>query len=267
MKATSSRVQLLVLALALSPITGWSQAAAGSGAAKPAAAQSAGAQARDANVERINALLVQVKTAMDTNNWKDALGPLQELLALDPAGWRYYQMLGMAQLNLGQYGDADRAFETGIGLAQKVVAAAAPSDLQNPDSEAARAKAGLGMMWINQGNSYLKQRKNNEAIAAYQKAAELSPNPAIAYFNICATLYNMGDLVGTRTACTKAIAVDPQRADTYFILGSVLYIDGKFVGNKYVTPTEALQALKKYLELAPDGPHAADVKAMLDMAK
>jgi hypothetical protein len=30
---------------------------------------------------------------------------------------------------------------------------------------------------------------------------------------------------------------------------------------------EARQALEKYLELAPDGPHAADVKAMLQMAK
>jgi tetratricopeptide (TPR) repeat protein len=204
---------------------------------------------------------------MDTKNWKDTLSPLQELMALDPGGWRYYQMLGTAQLNLRHYGDADRAFETGIGLAQKVVATAAPSDLRNPDSEAARAKAGLGMMWTNQGNCYLKQRKNSEAIAAYQKAAELSPNPGIAYFNICAVLYNMGDLVGTRPACAKAIAVDPQKADAYFILGSVLYIDGNFVGNKYVTSAEALQALKKYLELAPNGPHAADVKAMLDMAK
>ena len=28
---------------------------------------------------------------------------------------------------------------------------------------------------------------------------------------------------------------------------------------------ETQEALEKYLELAPDGPHAADVKAMLDM--
>ena len=29
---------------------------------------------------------------------------------------------------------------------------------------------------------------------------------------------------------------------------------------------EGRQALNKYLELAPDGPHAADTKAMLEMA-
>jgi len=57
------------------------------------------------------------------------------------------------------------------------------------------------------------------------------------------------------------------RADAWFVLGSVLYVssptDAK--GN-FVIAAETRQALEKYLELAPDGAHAADVKAMLDMA-
>jgi hypothetical protein len=32
-----------------------------------------------------------------------------------------------------------------------------------------------------------------------------------------------------------------------------------------VATAETREALEKYLALAPDGPHAADVKAMLDM--
>jgi hypothetical protein len=35
---------------------------------------------------------------------------------------------------------------------------------------------------------------------------------------------------------------------------------------KFVISAETRQALQKYLELAPDGPHAADVKQMLDYA-
>ncbi len=35
---------------------------------------------------------------------------------------------------------------------------------------------------------------------------------------------------------------------------------------KVTITEETRKALQKYLELAPDGPHAADVKAMLDMS-
>ena len=34
---------------------------------------------------------------------------------------------------------------------------------------------------------------------------------------------------------------------------------------KVVATSETREALEKYLALAPDGPHAADVKAMLEM--
>jgi hypothetical protein len=51
------------------------------------------------------------------------------------------------------------------------------------------------------------------------------------------------------------------------VLGSVLFADAKANGhrNSAISP-ECRQALQKYLELAPDGPHAAGVKAMLQMS-
>ena len=38
----------------------------------------------------------------------------------------------------------------------------------------------------------LKLKQNDAAIAAYGKAATLDPHPATAYFNLCATMYNVG---------------------------------------------------------------------------
>jgi len=35
---------------------------------------------------------------------------------------------------------------------------------------------------------------------------------------------------------------------------------------KFIISSECRQALEKYLELAPDGPHAKDTKEMLDMS-
>src|SRR5581483_3555773 len=102
-------------------------------------------------------------------------------------------------------------------------------------------------------------------IAAYEKAAALDPNPGTAYFNICATMYNTANMEGAVVACDKAIAADPTKADAYFIKGSSLYGSGKLdKDGKYVPPPGTADALNKYLELAPNGAHAADVKAMLD---
>jgi tetratricopeptide (TPR) repeat protein len=114
----------------------------------------------------------------------------------------------------------------------------------------------------------LKLRKNDAAIAAYDKAAALDPNPAVAYFNICATLYNMGETAKTVAACDKAITADPKKADAYFIKGSVMVGQGILGKNSKITvPPGTVETLKQYLVLAPDGGHVKDVKAMLDFLK
>jgi len=69
------------------------------------------------------------------------------------------------------------------------------------------------------------------------------------------------------SACDKAIAADPNKADAYFIKGSVMIgmSDGKLDPQGHlIVPPGTTDALKKYLELAPEGGHAGDVKAMLD---
>ena len=87
----------------------------------------------------------------------------------------------------------------------------------------------------------------------------------MAYFNICATQYNTGNMEGALTACDKVISIDPTKADAYFIKGSAMFSKGTLdKQNRYMPPTGTADALKKYLELAPDGPHASDVKQMLE---
>jgi tetratricopeptide (TPR) repeat protein len=127
----------------------------------------------------------------------------------------------------------------------------------------------MAQIYTTIGNANLKLKKNDAAIAAYNKAATLSPNPAVAYFNLCATMFNMGQPAAkTVPACDKAIAADPKKADAYFVKGSALYGEGALdKSNKFVVPPGALEALKQYLVLAPDGPHAQDVKAMFDALK
>jgi tetratricopeptide (TPR) repeat protein len=119
---------------------------------------------------------------------------------------------------------------------------------------------------MQEGHSYLKLQKQTEAIDAYTKAAELSDNPGKAYFNICATLYNTGDMNGVLKSCDKAIQFDPNKADAWFIKGSAMFGKGEpDRSGKYMPPNGTADALNKYLELDPNGEHAADVKEMLKM--
>jgi tetratricopeptide (TPR) repeat protein len=218
----------------------------------------------NAKATSLNALISQAQTALNAKNWAEAEPILKQMIAADPNRWQFYQALGNAQLNQGEYDDAVASFDKGIQLAQPYASGSIPKDPKNVDTDPAKAKAGVGQMYALQGNAYLKLKKNPEALTAFTKAAEMDPNPAVAYFNICATQYNTGNMEGAAVACDKAIQADPAKADAYFIKGSSLYGNGKLdANNKYVVPPGTTEALNKYLELAPDGAHAADVKLML----
>jgi hypothetical protein len=73
-------------------------------------------------------------------------------------------------------------------------------------------------------------------------------------------------VAGALDACGKAIAADPNKADAYFIKGSVLIGESKTdASGKLIAPPGAAEALKRYLQLAPNGAHADDVKQMLSV--
>ena len=165
--------------------------------------------------------------------------------------------MGNTQSNLGQYQDAINTYEKVIPLAQNATKT-------DPKADPAKAKAAVAQMLTSEGNAYLKLKQNDKAIDAFTKAAAMDPNPANAYFNICATQYNAGNTEGALVACDKVIAADPTKADAYFIKGSLMVGQSKLdKDGKLQPPPGTSEALNKYLELAPDGPHAGDVKAML----
>ena len=213
--------------------------------------------ARNARLANMNTLMARAFAALSARHWAEAETILKQLIEANPDAnqWEFYQALGTAQTGLREYQDAIQSYEKGIAIAR---------DHPDPKADSARIKAGLGQMLTSEGNVYLKLRKPDEAVARYTQAAAISPDPATAYFNLCATQYNLGNMPAAAAAADRAIAADPQKADAYFIKGSALFADGKIEGGKFVAPPESVAALKKYLELAPTGPHAEDVKALLD---
>ncbi len=198
-----------------------------------------------------SALVAKAQAALDAKQWPDAEAALKQLSASEPR-WEYFDALGVAQFNQGHYADSIESYQRAIELAGRNASPAA-----------------VGQTYVTIGNANLKLKKNDAAIAAYNKAAALDPNPAVAYFNLCAVMFNMGQPAATTVAyCDKAIAADPKKADAYFIKGSSLYGEGAIdKSNKFVPPPGSVEALKQYLVLAPGGPHVQDVKVMLDALK
>ena len=205
-----------------------------------------------------NALISQLNPVLQTRNWESAEPILRQLIAITPGRWEYQQTLGNAQLNLGKYGDALATYDKAISMAENTAKG-------DPKADPARVKDALAQMLTNEGNAYIKLKKTDKAVEAYRKAAELGPNPATAYFNLCATQYNAGNTKDAMAACDEAIAADPNKADAHFIKGSLLISNsGEDKSGKVQAPPGTVEALSKYLELAPNGPHANDVKQMLD---
>jgi tetratricopeptide (TPR) repeat protein len=202
-------------------------------------------------------LVAKGDAALAAKNWPEAETVFKQLVASEPTNLEAQRKLVAAQLAQGHDQDALVSCDKAIAIAQKSAAAAPPADAET-------VRLALGSLLTTRGNILLKQKKTADAVAAYEQAAAISPNPGVAYFNICATLYNQGDMKDAVAACDKAIAADPTKADAYFVKGSALFGDGTVQNGKFVVPAAAVQALQKYLALAPNGPHVADVKAMLD---
>ncbi len=216
------------------------------------------------------ALKATYDQAMMARDWPAALAAAQQLVGANATSANLL-LLGNAQL-YATTGQSDTGpMEASLATYDRALAAAEqekPATGQPDQAQAEQAwKDGVSKIYVGRGNALLKLKRTADAIDNYNRAAELSSTPGKAYFNICAVLYNTGDVNGAVTDCRKAAAVDPTHADTWFILGSVLFVDGKpDAQGKFVISAECRQALQKYLELAPDGSHAADTKAMLDMA-
>ena len=206
----------------------------------------------------VNALIAQYTAAQQAKDFQQASNLLKQMIALEPNRWDFQQALGDMQLNLGQFEEAAATYE-------KVIPVAENSLKTDPKADPAKTKNAIAKMLNNEGAAYTKLKQPQKAVEAYTKAAEMDPNPGMAYFNLCATQYNTGNTQGALAACDKAITADPNRADAYYIKGSLMMADSKQdKEGKLQAPSGTAEALNKYLELAPDGPHANDVKQMLN---
>ncbi len=165
-----------------------------------------------------------------------------------------WAQLGLAQNGLKKYDDALVSYKKALDMD-------AASKKPNP---AIQGMANAGM-----GEAYARQGKVTEANAAYDAAAKANPPQAGFYLrNEAVIFFQTGNADAQVAAANEAIAASPNDALLYYLKGQGLVskatIDPKT--QRIVLPDGCADAYQKYLELAPDGPYAADAKGILDQA-
>jgi len=228
--------------------------------------------ASNQKIQNLNTLLTQARTDNKAGNYDAAIKAMQDATTAKPDEGILWITLGDAQL--GAADAAAKAAKAAGNPTDPAVTAkysdAAASYKKGVDLNAASKKpspetAGAGYNQL--GQVYAKQGNGKDAADAYEMAAKAMPaNASMYYFNEAATLYNSGKLPEAEAAADKAIAADPKKAEAYYIKGQALItqatVDPKT--QKIIAPPGCVDAYKKYLELAPDGPHANDVKGILE---
>jgi tetratricopeptide (TPR) repeat protein len=215
--------------------------------AQATAVQTLGASASKADIE---AKVTEIKTAKYTE--------VETMMLKDTAAKAdasvLWAELGQAQVGLKKYDEAEASYKKALEV-----------DLASKKPNIAvqgTAQSGLGEIYARTG-------KIPEAEAAYDAAAKVNPTSAALYLKNEAVIYfqtSNGD--AQVAAADKAIAVDPNQPLVYYLKGQGLIQKATFDAktNMIVLPPGCAEAYQKYLELAPTGPYAAEVKGILEQA-
>jgi tetratricopeptide (TPR) repeat protein len=236
------------------------------------------------SVDAANADLKLARAANAEKRYADAEALMRKDTGLKPNMLQLWVELGMAQLGLKKYEDAEISFKAALSsgeaaqkqapaggfytegkgtVAHVSVTTSAPPPLKKDNAEIqGAALAGLGEV-------YIHQAKVPEGKEAFDKAAAAFPASAALYFRNETILFlQTGNAVEQVIAADKALAVDPARAALHFYKGQGLAaqatIDSKT--NKLVLPAGCAEALQKYLDMEPTGQYSADAKGMLAAA-
>jgi len=212
--------------------------------ARATAVQTLGATASKADIDAKETEIKQAKlTEVETLMLKDTQAK--------PDASVLWAELGQAQLGLKKYDESEANYK-------KVLDLEAASKKPNAQAQGA-ANAGLGEIYARTG-------KIPEANAAYDAAAKINPPSAATYLkNEAVIFYQEHNPDAQAAAAEEAIQADPTMALAYYLKGNGLVAkttaDPKT--QKLIAPPGCLDAYQKYLDLAPTGTYASEVKDIL----
>lgn len=221
----------------------------------------------NANIKQLNEKLLAAKAAAEANppDYETAIGLMKEANQVDPNRdliWfklgDYYRMSALKQTDPAE---KQKRLDSAVESYQKAVEL---KKAQPPSKDPATDAKNLAAYYNNLADALAKDKKIDDAAKTYELAAQADPSSAAsAYFNMGAIYTNAGRPDDANAAFDKCIAADPNRAEAYYQKGVNLLGKMTIQGDKQVPAPGTIEALQKYLELAPNGPNAQSAKDLL----
>jgi tetratricopeptide (TPR) repeat protein len=157
-------------------------------------------------------------------------------IKLDPFYGRAYLLLGLAQMQLGQWSDAQWAFE-----------------------EATKVEPGNAKAYLGAGSALNEQKDYAEAQKALQQSLELRPDSAEAHYEMARSLWGQNKWQAAEPHALQAIELNKDYAGPHALMGNI-YL-------RQEDPEAALKEFQEYLRLDPQGSLAPSVKQMIAQLK
>lgn len=236
-------------------------------------------------ITTLNQKLKDAALAQQAGKWQEAIDTLNSAIAIDDTHDIIWARLADAEAGAGtaatnkeeaapHFDKALSAYKKAIDIVEK---APAPEKPAAAEKKAADPKVTAGKYHNNLGQVYAKTGKPKEALDEYTTAADDDPpNAAMYYFNAGATLTNQAtresdqatkvkDIDDANTAFDKAIAVKPDYAEAYYQKGINLTSKATIDKSGKMVPAQGtVEAFNKYLEIEPEGKHAAEAKGLIE---
>ena len=167
---------------------------------------------------------------------KASVEEFKRAIKLDPWYGDAYMLLGLAQMQLRQWSDAQWAFD-----------------------EAAKVEPGNARAYLGSGSALNEQKNYADAQKALEHSLELRPDSAEAHYELARSLWGVGKWQAAAPHVRQAIALNKDYAGPHALMGNI-YL-------RQEDPESALKEFEECLRLDPEGSMAPALHGIIAQLK
>jgi tetratricopeptide (TPR) repeat protein len=165
-----------------------------------------------------------------------SIDEFKRAVKLDPWYGQAYMLLGLAQMQLQQWSDAQWAFE-----------------------EAAKVEPGNAKAYLGAGSALTEQKDYLAAQKVLQRSLEIRPDSAEAHYELARSLWGQGKWQAAEPHVRQAIELNKDYAGPHALMGNIEI--------QREDPEAALAEFQECLRLDPEGSLAPSVKEIIAQLK
>jgi len=238
MRSTHFLIAILLLSFTASLSFSQESSSQATRAARPAATPTPTPEVRKRRsvVEVEDAMSKGQDLLFKKHDAKASVEEFKRATKLDPWYGQAYLLLGLAQMQLQQWSEAQWAFE-----------------------EAAKVEPGNAKAYLGAGSALNEQKEYADAQKALQHSLEIRPDSAEAHYELARSLWGLGKWPSAEPHLRQAIELNKDYAGPHALMGNIFL--------QREDPEAALAEFEECLRLDPEGSMAPAVKEIIVQLK